>query len=128
MGISCSCDNNPDNAAWFYSIDYTKSHILTVKRSRKCVSCKMHLALGDVVHPIKRYRSPRHYIEEKIYGEEVPLATWYLCPTCFYIYRALDKVNACVDIGTDNLQDCLEEFNRDYAPSGFKLKVETPTL
>lgn len=123
MGISCACYiDDPD---WYYEVDDQPS-TLDTRRFRKCVSCRTRIAVGDTAYRIIRYRSPFSEIEERIYGDEIPLATWYFCPRCAAIYHALAKVNACVALGYDDLRDALQEFNEMYAPKGlpgFQLKV-----
>ena len=120
MGISCACElDDPD---WYYEV-HDQPCTLDTRRSRKCVSCRVRIAVGDTAYRIIRYRSPSRDIEERIYGNEVPMSTWYFCPGCAAIYHALAKVNACVDLGKDDLRDALQEFNEMYAPKGFLLRV-----
>ena len=121
MGISCGCDES-DDCEWYYEVDFQPS-ILDTRRSRKCVSCKTKIAVGEAVFMVARYRPPRHKIEENIHGDEVPLANWHLCPRCGAIFHALHALNVGVDLGNDDMHDCLKEFNALYAPEGFSLKV-----
>ncbi|MHB0888082.1 hypothetical protein [Acidithiobacillus sp.] len=128
MGISYACElDDPD---WYYEVD-DRPRALDTKRSRKCVSCKIRIAIGDTVYRIIRWRRPFNDLEERIHGDEVSMSTWYFCPECAAIYQALDKVmdkvNACVDLGHDDLRDALQEFNEMYAPKGlpgFRLKIQ----
>ena len=120
MGISCTCDI--DDAAWYYEVN-DHPIILDTRRSRKCVSCRARIAVGNTAYRISRYRPPRSDIEDRIYGDEVPMADWFFCPSCHAIYQSLDKVNVCVDLGQDDLREALQEFNQLYAPKGFSLKV-----
>jgi len=123
MGISCACEYPDYDPEWYWEV-HDEPSILDTKRFRKCVSCKVKLDVGESVYTVYRWHSPRNDIEERIHGDEVPMPTWYLCPSCAAIYHALAKVNACVNLGEDNLQICLQEFNAEYAPPGFTLNVK----
>ena len=123
MGISCHCGES-ENLGWYFDV-HDHPEVLSTRRSRRCVSCRTHLRVGDSVYRITRFRSPKSWVEERIYGDEVDLALWFFCPSCFAIWSALDRLNVCVDLGQDNLRDCLNEFNALYAPKGFFLKVSS---
>ncbi len=120
MGISCGCEfGDPD---WYY--DHGDQKPVDRKRSTRCVSCKKVIKPGEIAAHFVRWRSPSTDIEEKIHGDEVPLATWYMCQKCYAIYKALDALHVCVELGMDRMEDCLEEFNQEYAPKGFSLRVD----
>ena len=62
---------------------------------------------------VERYRSPSercNYIEEAIYGDEVPLAPWFLCETCGDLALSLDELGFCFDLGGDSLKDQIKEY------------------
>lgn len=109
MGLSCSCDN--DDADWYYNAleDFT---VLKTKRSRKCTSCKVKIIPGNTVLEFYRYRSPRHEIEEVIYDDQVPLASWYMCETCGGLYMAVDELGMCCDI-TYPISEQIKEYQSD---------------
>jgi hypothetical protein len=121
MGISCYCGRDA-SVEWWYEV-HDKPKILETKRSRKCVSCTVRLAFGEETYQIIRWRPPISDVEERIHGDEVLLPSWFFCPICYAIWAALDRVGACVDIGRDDLRDCLKEFNEGYAPMGFSLRI-----
>jgi len=125
MGISCACEfDDPD---WYYEV-HDQPCVLDTKRFRKCVSCRAKIVIGGTAHKVHRWRSPRDEVEERIFGEggEVYMADWYLCLTCAAIYHALEKVNACVNLGEDNLHDCLKEFNAEGSCRGAHPRRRSP--
>ena len=76
MSLSCSCGDY-DGSSWYYEYgnDFTK---LQTKRSRKCCSCGEKIKPGDDCMKFDRHKSPDSDIEERIYGDEVPLAAYRL--------------------------------------------------
>lgn len=127
MGLSCECSCDYGNCGWWYEV-HTIAKPLATKRTRKCVSCRRRISIGDPAYRINRWRIATGDVEERIHGEggEVQLADWYFCPECGVLYHALEKVNMCFDLGTDDLRDVLREFNAEYAPKGlpgFALKL-----
>jgi len=88
---------------------------LATKRSRKCCSCKAKINVGDMSLAFHRHRSPSgrcNYIEESIYGDEVPLATWYMCETCGDLYFSLDELGFCCDI-SESLAAQIKEYRAE---------------
>lgn len=84
MSLSCSCST--DEASWYYKHpnDY-KVYPLNY-RKRKCSSCKGDVIAGAVCTEFERFRPPRDDIEERIYGDERPLASMWLCEACSDLY------------------------------------------
>lgn len=122
MSISCSC-GDLDGAAWFYYPPGMKA-VVETRYIKRCQSCGKKLKNGDNARQYNRFRHPKSDIEERIHGDEVPLAPYYLCPECAAIYDALSDAEVCVELNS-NLQEDLKEFNALYAPlPDFCLKVE----
>lgn len=112
MSLSCTCDLYGDEADWYYETADDFS-VLTTKRSRKCCSCKTKIKPGEEVLKLRRYQQPSdrcNYIEESIYGGEVPLAAWYMCETCGGLYFAVTDLGMCCDIERD-LKVQIREYN-----------------
>ena len=97
MSISCSCDYGDSDFAWYWEKADVKKPLST-KRSRKCCCCKTKIKVGDDAQELYRHRGPANDVEEDIYGDEVPLASWYMCDDCADLSDALDKRNVCYDI------------------------------
>ena len=74
MSLSCSCGDG--DFAWYYSGVPSDVAPLATKRARKCCSCGCKLKPGDDVAEFSRWRGPVTDIEERIFGDEVPLASW----------------------------------------------------
>ena len=110
MGLSCSCEN--DDADWYYdnTDDFT---VLDTKRGRKCCSCRANVKTGSTVLEIRRWRPPTdrcNYIEESIYGDEVPLASWFMCETCGGLYLAVVELGMCCELDEPIARQIKEYF------------------
>lgn len=110
MSLSCTCDFEDDADWYFESAD--DFSILTTKQSRKCCSCKTKIKPGEEALRLRRYRDPSdiYGIEESIYGDEVPLAAYYMCETCGGLYFAVQDSGMCCDIERD-LKKQIREYN-----------------
>lgn len=109
MSLSCYCES--DDADWYYD-GPDDFEILNTKRSRKCCSCKKQIKPGDTVIRFHRWRSPSdrcNFIEESIYGEEVPLAPWFMCETCGGLFLAIHEAGMCCDI-EENMAEQIKEY------------------
>lgn len=119
MSLYCAIDVDSDGADWYYYAPSDPAPLAT-KRARRCCSCKTKIKVGDTAIKFPRYRhaSDRcNYIEESIYGDEVPLADWYMCETCGDLYYSITELEFCCDIGED-LKKQIAEYRaeeRGYA-------------
>jgi hypothetical protein len=64
----------------------------------------------------ERFRDPLTDIEDRIWGDEVQLANYYLCEPCGEIFLNLEDLGYCLDI-TENMNECFEEY---WELTGFK--------
>ena len=111
MSLSCSCSY--DDAAWWYSApnDYST---LTTKKRKRCSSCHNLIDIGSIVAPFRRWRSPESEIEERIYGDEIPLATMYLCEHCADMYFNFEALGfECVS-PNENMNELLKDYHDVY--------------
>lgn len=95
MSISCGCDY--DDFEWRY-ISPNDFSVLKTKRSRKCCSCGCGLKPGDEVAEFARERSPQNDIEERIYGDDVPIAPWFMCEECGGLFMAMQEAGFCITL------------------------------
>lgn len=72
--------------------------MLNTKRSRKCCSCGCTIKPGEVVAEFLRTKRPENDIEERIYGDEVPLATWFMCEECGGLFMAIEDQGFCISL------------------------------
>lgn len=111
MGLSCSCDYEPDPGATVYygPEDYTT---LTTKRGRRCLSCGDKIPVGSVCAEVPRVKIPSHDIEYRIYGDdgEIPRAPAYLCERCADLCFSLEELGYCPQPWEDQ-----RELVADYA-------------
>lgn len=95
MSISCGCDFDGDGWWYEYLTDFSN---LDTKRSRKCCSCLGKIKPGETVMKFSRYRDPNSDIEERIYGDEINLAPWFMCEECGGMFMALEELNYCISL------------------------------
>lgn len=115
MSLFCGVDGCHDDADWWWYQPSDEAPLAT-KRSRKCCSCGEKIAVGNVARKVRRYRPPSercNYIEESIYGDEVPLADWYLCETCGNLYDSIVELGFCCSLGDQSLAAQIKEYRAE---------------
>lgn len=106
--LTCECGDG--DYGWRYE-DGNPVAPLATKRARRCCSCKERIAVGDDCMKFTRWRQTAPYsVAERIYGDEEPMASWYLCDRCAGLYESLDSLGFCDLLGQD-----LREACREYA-------------
>ena len=123
MSLSCGCDSWGDDAAWYWNGE--RFEALVGKRSVRCKACKTLIKPGIECWHLDRFREPRTDFEERIYSDEVPLASRYLCERCAGIYLSLEELGFCLN-PEESMDAQLAEYHRDYAKPpapGFELKI-----
>lgn len=115
--LSCSC-NDWDGEGWYYTWTLKEDDfdVLKGKRRKRCCSCKSLIDIGANCIEFSRYREALSDIEERIVGQEVELASHYMCEKCSEIFLNLDAIGYCIDINSD-MQIALEEY---WELTGFK--------
>ena len=87
---------------------------LTTKSSRRCKSCNTKIKVGDDCIEFERHISTEgDEIKERIYGDEMRLASWFHCAKCGEQYLNLEELGYCVDIA-ENMHDLLMEYREQY--------------
>ena len=108
MSLYCSTS---DAAAWWYEVADDFS-VLNAPRAKRCCSCNKQLLPGEEVLRILRRRGPRDDIEERIYGDECPLATWLMCERCGGLLLAVHEAGFCCD-PTEDMATQIKEYRQD---------------
>ncbi len=114
--LSCSCDYDGSGDWWWQLAPKFDFQPLDTKRSRKCCSCKKRIEVGDDCVVVDRFRDPSdrcNYIEESIYGTEVPLADWHLCEVCGGLMMSIDALGFCCTLGGQSLKSQIAEYNAE---------------
>lgn len=107
MGLSCSCDWDGEGWYFFGPDQYT---VLGTKRARRCCSCKVSIKAGDLCAKFLREVQPDpDSIEARIYGDEKPLAPWFMCERCADLYFSLDELGYCIFLG-DDMRELVKEY------------------
>jgi len=114
--LSCDCDyypEDPGDVVWFPPADFT---MLQTSKRKRCKSCKRLINIGEECLEFKKERVPYSEIEERIYGDMVQIASFYMCKECGEIFLNLDALGYCLDI-TQPMADHLSEY---HEITGFK--------
>lgn len=110
MTLSCSCDFDPGDYTWFW-LDHSNFKPFDRKRRKRCCSCHELIQIGEDSIEFYRYRECRSDIDERIYGDMVPLANAFMCEECSGLYLALDELGyGCLDISVP-MKDYIVEYN-----------------
>lgn len=105
MGIACECSDDFD-----YYVDKPFATELKTSRRKRCTSCKVLIDIGEDCLSFPSWRRPRSDIEERIHGDEVPLANVYMCEKCGNIYESLSELGFCVDLD-EPMKYALSEYH-----------------
>ncbi len=116
--LSCSCDINFDS--WYYMPPDFHFKTLIHKRRKRCCSCENLIEINALCVEFDRYRPPISDIEERICGDEVGLASWFMCEPCGEIYYNLNDIRYCMYLG-DDMRDNLKNY---WEITGFVRKKE----
>lgn len=116
--LSCSCDYDGDG--WYY-IQACDFETFARKKRKRCCSCHQLIDIGARCVVFDRYRPPVSDIEERICGDEVELASWFMCEWCGEMYFNLESLGYCIFLG-DSMKENLQEY---WDMTGFKPKNKT---
>ena len=116
MSLSCSCDfDKSDFDSWhYYPHDFS---ILKTTRRKRCVSCKNLINIHSTVIEFECYRHPTDEIEERCKGDEINMASFYMCEGCGEIFLNLRDLGFCMDVNSSSMRECLSHY---HEITGFK--------
>lgn len=108
MSLTCDHDADYGDYSWFYFTpdDFTQ---LATKRGRRCSSCGSLIKVGETVLSHQCFRHPQSDIEERIHGDEVPMATKHLCESCGDLAMNLRDLGYCVS-PDDDVRELVKEY------------------
>lgn len=113
MSVSCHCDT--DDYEYWYTHGDDFSVLGTTLRQR-CVSCSTLIELGADCGVIKRWRDPRGDVEERIHGDEVPMANKYMCEECYGLLLSVEEAGGCVNLQPgEPLKEAVAEWRSELA-------------
>lgn len=122
MSLTCYCDDG--DVDWWYEAAAGVAPLAT-RRGRKCCSCKERIQVGDECKRLRRWRAPEpDSVAERIYGDEEPLTTWYLCDRCAGLYESLDSLGFCISMPADMRTMCREYAQMQRDAGVFRGKME----
>ena len=116
--LSCDCDYG-DYDSWYLETprDFIEFDCLCRKR---CISCKRLINMGEDCLEFEMYRNCNSDIEERIHGDEVQIASQYMCEDCGAIFLNLSSLGYCLEIG-HHVKEDLEDY---WRITGFTPKKE----
>jgi hypothetical protein len=110
MGLSCNCDfDTYDDLDWWWVGPGTLQIMPTLGRRKKCCACGDFINPGEEVLAFRRYRNIRTDIEERIHGEEFPLAPHYTCEECSDLISAIESLGMCYSLDQP-IKDQIAEY------------------
>ncbi len=116
MSLSCSCDfDKDDHESWYYFP--TNFTTLTTTKRKRCKSCDDLIDKGSVVVEFENWRHPTDEIEERCKGEEIQIASFFMCEKCGEIFLNLSALGFCMDLDYSTMQRCLADYHQ---MTGFK--------
>ena len=119
--LSCSC-LDPEDCDWYFFVpgDFTK---LETKRRKRCCSCRKLIDIGAECLELERVRPTNTDIEERIYGEEISLASWYMCRWCGEMFLTFSEHGFCPN-PADNMFENLKDYweMNGYTPEKYRKK------
>ena len=110
MPLSCECDYG--DCDWYYEIpdDYSTFD----KLRRKRCSCGSLIERGALCLKFRSWRSPGSDIEERIHGDEVPMASKYLCERCADLYFSLSELGFDCVSPNESMMELVREYAEFY--------------
>lgn len=111
MGLSCSCDFEPDVGDWFWESNQKLKPMKKSPRRKRCCSCATLIDEGDNAVEFHRFKvNEDGSVVEAIHGEAKPLASWFECEGCTDLREALEEHGYCVNLG-DFMAELVQEHH-----------------
>lgn len=117
--LSCTCpdwENDEPGSWWFYEPD--RFSTFSAERRERCSSCNKLIDIGGDCLEFRRERTPYTEIEERIKGDEIGMASLFMCKACGEIYLNLTDLGYCLEI-TESMRAYMSEY---HEIAGFKPK------
>lgn len=112
MPLSCWCS---DDYAWYFYTPDDYSTAPSAGRRKRC-SCGQLIEHGSVCLRFSIWRTPHDDIEERIHGDEVPMADKWLCERCADLFFSFQELGyECVHPG-ENMVELAEQYADDHEP------------
>lgn len=109
MGLNCSCiewDGEPGTWLFYPADDFIK---LDSKRRKRCSSCGEFIEINSDCLVFPRDRAPYTDVEQRIMGDEIPMAPLHMCERCGEIWLNLQAAGFCLT-PADDMRDALEKY------------------
>ncbi len=105
--LACGCFNDEDSDEWYWPPD--DFSVFAEWRRKRCQSCGSLVDHHSECLKFICCRSPLSDIEERIEGDEVQLASQYLCEKCGEIYFNLTAAGYCMNYYND-MNEAMNEY------------------
>lgn len=127
--LSCNCDYDGSDYGIYYYVPEDFISMPKLSRRKRCWSCHQFIAPGSAVLEFKNFRGPRCWYEENRFGDEISLASKYLCENCGEIYLNLQAAGFCVIIDRNIREDLAEYWQiKGFDPKKYLEKSQCQTL
>lgn len=109
------CGYYDGDCEWYFVVpdDYSIAQRTKSGRRKKC-SCGTLINPGEICLVFDCSRTPRTDIEERIYGDEVPLANRLLCERCADLYFSFFELGFNQVSPNESMPDLAKEYAAIY--------------
>ena len=104
--LPCNCEYGESETWYSLPSDFS---LFKKWRAKRCCSCNKLIKFNDICLEFGLTRATTNELEEKIYGDEKPLAPHYQCESCGEVFFNLQSIGYCIDIEND-----MDEYMKDY--------------
>ena len=112
MSLECSNAYEGEDFAWWWVWGCVLKPLET-KRSRKCCSCGCVVRQDELTCKVSRHRDSNSEIEDRIYGDNVPMAPWYVCEKCFDLGESLYELRFSFSLGDrQSIKDQIADYRK----------------
>lgn len=88
--------------------------VLDTKRGRRCISCNTLIKVGQDCGKFPAWRHPESDIEERIHGDEVPMATKYMCEECTGLFFSITELGYCLSLDGTPMREEVKMIREEY--------------
>jgi len=60
------------------------------------------------------FGATQDWVQERIFGEQMPLPSWWMCERRGDLYFSLDELGFCVQLGEESMLELVREYGEIY--------------
>jgi len=92
--------------------------ILSTSKRKRCFSCRELIDIGSDVGEFGSWRHPYNDIEERIHGDEVRMADFYMCEECIGLFWSMTDLGFCISLEKGETMSELAKLSGQVALDG----------